>query len=247
MSPLVAPALFLPILWVSTRIGVYARRKHGALTDVVREDLGVILAANLTLLGLVIGFTFSMAAGHFDQRAKCETAESNAIATELLRVNLLSAPEAERMCALLMKYTGERVEFYEARNARETDQVNRAMAPLQLGLWSRVRTTALSEPAPVAMLEISGMNDVFNAQENARAAWQDRIPPSAWTLIGTVAVLANFFLGYTSRQMEFNGRRLFILPLLVSCSLFLIADMDSPYGGLIHTGPRNLMHISNTM
>ncbi|HEY7996186.1 MAG TPA: hypothetical protein VIE14_04935 [Steroidobacteraceae bacterium] len=34
----------------------------------VHDDLGMVLAATLTLLGLIIGFTFSMATTRYDMR-----------------------------------------------------------------------------------------------------------------------------------------------------------------------------------
>ena len=84
-----------------------------------------------------------MAADHYDQRLKCEAAEANAIGTALLRANLLPAPDAARLRDLLTKYTRQRVLFYNARDSRETDQVNSAMARLQGDLWSGVQAGAL--------------------------------------------------------------------------------------------------------
>ena len=45
-------------------------------------DLGIIQTATLTLLGLIIGFTFSMAIARYDLRQTYEEAEANAIGTE---------------------------------------------------------------------------------------------------------------------------------------------------------------------
>jgi hypothetical protein len=42
----------------------------------------VVPAATLTLLGLIIGFSFSMAINRYDQRKNYEEAEVNAIGTE---------------------------------------------------------------------------------------------------------------------------------------------------------------------
>jgi cellobiose-specific phosphotransferase system component IIC len=58
------------------------------------QDLGVIQTATLTLLALIIGFTFSMAINRHDQREVLEEAEANAIGTEFLRADLLPASSA---------------------------------------------------------------------------------------------------------------------------------------------------------
>src|SRR5262245_47249010 len=73
----------------SAWIGVLFSRNRGVEAE-MREDFGIILAATLTLLGLIVGFTFSMALGRYDQRKNYEEEEANAIGTELLDVELVS-------------------------------------------------------------------------------------------------------------------------------------------------------------
>ena len=68
-----------------------------------REDFGVVQAATLTLLGLIIGFSFSMAIGRYDQRKNYEEAEANAIGTEYVRAGLLPAADATKVRAQLTK------------------------------------------------------------------------------------------------------------------------------------------------
>ncbi len=66
--PLLVFAISLLVLWLSTRIGAFFREKRKHLGEDVREDFSTILAATLTLLGLIIGFSFAMAIGRYDQR-----------------------------------------------------------------------------------------------------------------------------------------------------------------------------------
>jgi hypothetical protein len=40
---------------------------------------------------------------------------------------------------------------------------------------------------------------------------------------------------------------LLALPLIISIPLFLIADIDSPRGGIIRVLPQNLLSVSQTM
>ena len=60
----------------------------------IREDFGVTLAATLTLLGLLIGFSFSMAISRYDQTKNYEEEEANAIGIEYVRADLLPAADA---------------------------------------------------------------------------------------------------------------------------------------------------------
>ncbi len=81
--PLFVFALALFGLWLSSHIGFSFLRKRRKLDEDMREDFGVIQSATLTLLGLIIGFTFSMAIGRFEQRKNYEEAEANAIGHRL--------------------------------------------------------------------------------------------------------------------------------------------------------------------
>ena len=72
------------------------------------DSYGTILAATLTLLGLIIGFTFSMAVSRYDQRKNLEEEEANAIGTEYLRAGLLPAADAAkaRPCCAAISISG---------------------------------------------------------------------------------------------------------------------------------------------
>ena len=83
------------------RLGLLARNGPWRLKDEQRQDFDIIMAASLTLLGLIIGFSFSMALSRYDQRKTCEADESNAIGTEYTRANLLPAPDAAKVRGLL--------------------------------------------------------------------------------------------------------------------------------------------------
>ena len=76
-------------------------------------------------------------------------------------------------------------------------------------------------------------------------AWWNRLPLTAWSLMLEIAVFCNLLFGYGSHR---SSIRLFlVLPLAVSLSFFLIADIDSPRGGLIRVLPQNLMSLSQSI
>lgn len=163
---------FLPIilcLWLATQLGVYLRRRR-PLKDNERDDFGVIQAATLTLLALIIGFSFSMAISRYDLRKTYEEAEANAIGTEWVRAGLLPAPDAAKVRSQLRRYTDLRIAFYRTRDEQELQQINNDTSNLQNEMWAAVQTPALSQPTPVMALAVSGMNDVLNSQGYTQAA-----------------------------------------------------------------------------
>jgi hypothetical protein len=92
--PLLLFAISFIALWLSAWVGWWCRRRQGPLDAELREDFGFILAATLTMLGLIIGFSFAMATSRYDQRKIYEEAEANAIGTEYVRADLLPAADA---------------------------------------------------------------------------------------------------------------------------------------------------------
>jgi hypothetical protein len=223
----------LVTLGLSAETGAYLCKKRRKLEEDDRADLGVILTATLTLLALIIGFAFSMAIARYDQRKDYEAAEGNAIGTEFARAGLLPTAGAARLRELLRSYLNERILFFVTRNVNQLQQIDASTTQLQTNLWSAVQDHAAAQPTPIAALVVSGMNDVLNSQAYTQAAWWNRIPPAAWVLMEVIAICSAYLLGYTAHRSEGKAKRFFVLPLIVSISFFLIADMDSPSGGVI--------------
>ncbi len=239
--------LSLGLLWGAAQTGAYFLRRRGTLNEDEWIDLSAILAATLTLLGLVIGFTFSMATSRYNQRKDCEATEANAIGTEYLRAQLLPASDATRVQELLRSYLHQRTLFYVARDARQLRQVNASTARLQADLWAAVQARAAIQPTPIVALAVAGMNDVLNSQAFSQAAWWNRIPTGAWAMMIAIAVGCSCLLGYTSRQAQPCFRRILILPLMLAIAFSLIADIDAPRGGFILLHPLNLESLARSL
>jgi hypothetical protein len=245
--PLLVFVVTLTALWLAGRIGAAFRKRREEMNAEEHEDFGVILAATLTLLGLIIGFTFSMAISRYDQRKNYEEEEANAIGTEYLRADLLPSADTEKVQGLLKSYLKQRILFYETRNEARLQQVNAQTADLQGRLWEAVKAPAATQPSPVQALALSGMNDVLNAQGYTQAAWWNRIPIAAWGLMWAIAICCNVMIGYYLRPADQHWVRLVVMPLLVAVSFFLISDIDSARWGVIQVVPQNLLSLEQTL
>jgi hypothetical protein len=232
-------------LWISTRIGVFIGRKMRPLSEEAREDYNIVLTSTLTLLGLIIGFSFSMAISRYDQRKTCEGEETNAIGTEYVRADLLPAADAAAVKELLGKYVAQRALFYTTRDEQQLSAIHTSTAQLQSQMWSVVQTAATSKPSPTTSLAASGMNDVLNSQGYTQAAWLNRIPTEAWVLMIAIAICSNFLVGYGARQT--GTGLLIVLPFVLAIAFFLVSDIDSPRRGGSRVGPQNLDNLSRSL
>jgi hypothetical protein len=182
-QPLNILALSFALMWLAARIGLFFRMRQPKVGEPSHGDLDLIVAATLTLLGLIIGFSFSMAISRYDLRKTYEEAEANAIGTEYVRADFLPPADATQVRTLLKQYLAQRVLFYETRDAAALRHIDSATAQLQTELWSAIRGPSSAQPTPILGLVASGMNDVLNSQGYTQAAWWNRIPPGAWFLI----------------------------------------------------------------
>jgi hypothetical protein len=237
--PVIVFTITLVVLCLSAKLGSWFQARRKPLDDKSREDFQIVLGATLTLLGLIIGFTFSMAISRYDQRKNLEEDEANAIGTEYVRSDLLPAADADKVKSLMALYLEQRIQFYKSRDRDQLRQINARTAELEDQLWSAVRIPASAQPTPVISLAVAGMNDVLNSQGYTQAAWWNRIPIAAWFLLAAIAVCANLLMGYNVRRTRAT-LTLLVVPLTVSISFLLIADIDSPRGGIIRVSPNNL-------
>ena len=241
--PLLVFAVSFLLLWVSERVGSKLRNR----IEEVHEDFGVILTATLTLLGLILGFTFSMAVSRYDQRKLYEAEEANAIGTEYLRLDLLPASDDENLRVLLRDYLDQRILFYQTRDRERLQRIDDATAQLQSKLWASIRSRSLAHETVTTSLAVSGMNNVLDSRGYTQAAWRNRIPLAAWTLMGLIAISGNLMVGLYLRRLGSHRSLLMVLPAIVSLSFLLIADIDSPRGGLIHVKPENLISVAESL
>src|ERR1700751_1575560 len=135
-NPFAVFAIGLVTQWGAAFAGDLLRRTIRPLKKDEREDFDTVLAASLTLLALIIGFSFSMAVSRYDQRKNYEEAEANAIGTEYLRADLLPAESEGEVRDLLKKYIALRLSFYTTRDLPHLARINSDTADLQTKLWS---------------------------------------------------------------------------------------------------------------
>jgi hypothetical protein len=228
------------LLWLAARIGAAFQ----GLKQTDAEIFSVVRSGVLTLLGLIIGFTFSMASTRYDQRKNLEQAEASAISTEYTRVDVLPDADSRKARAILLEYLDQRLLYYRTRDDRQLNKINSSLSQLESDLWSAVRGPAEANPTQVVALALSGVNDVSNARAYTEAAWLNRIPNAAWLLMVGIAVCCNLLLGFGLKLTGARTAILLIIPLVVAICFGLIADIDSPRGGVIRVQPYSLENVS---
>ncbi len=246
-NPFLLFVLSLVSFVLSGRLGaIYRQRRHIPESEVVK-GFDVVRSATLTLLALLIGFTFSMAVSRYDQRKNYEEEEANAIGTEYYRVNLLPAADEVQIQKLIVSYIYQRILFYTVNDQQRLQEIDRETSKLQTALWAAVSVPALANPTPVAALAVKGMNDVINSQGYTQAAWWNRIPHAAWIMMWIMGICGTAMVGYGEIDRAGRLRYLWVLPIVVSIAFFLISEIDSPRSGVVQVIPQNLQRLYETL
>ena len=250
MAALVDRPLFMLVasfvaLLGAAMLGVVAERLWSPVKASDHSELSIVQSAALTLLGLIIGFSFAMAISRYDQRKGFEEAEANAIGTAYLRASLMPDNPAAATRSALKGYLDQRIRFYLTTDQGMLVQIETERTRTSADLWGSARAMAADQPTPVSALVASGLNDVFNSTDATVAAWLDRIPIPAWWLMVMVGLGANLTLGFGARR--YGSPLLLVVPLTASVAFFLIADIDSPRGGVVQVRPENLDRLAKSL
>jgi hypothetical protein len=235
----------LVVLGVSARIGHLFAEKIRPVKEDERADLDLVANASLTLLALIIGFSFSMALSRFDQRKTNEELEANAIATEYVRTGLLPVADAAQLRSQLLQYLDQRLLFYSPGDPSRLDAIRDDTTKLERQMWVEVLAAAGGQSTPATALVIAGMNDVMNRRESTQASWWNRIPLGGWCLMVGLAICCCVLVGYVARRR--TGLFFMVLPFLVAVSFLFISDIDSPRRGVIRVVPENLISLSESL
>jgi hypothetical protein len=188
-----------------------------------------------------------MALDRYEQRKDFEAAEANAILTAYQRADLLPAGDAARLRSLLRSYLDQRVRYFDARWPHEVDSATATGAALQGRLWSAATRPALANPNSVTALAVEGVNRVVESQGDTQASWSNRIPGTAWMMMGAIAIFSTLLVGIGLRKGSGFSHMLMVLPMVIGIAFFLIADIESPRMGIIRVVPKNLAGLVETL
>jgi hypothetical protein len=225
-------------------------RMGGRRSGDAKTDQGHVLSAMLALLGLLVGFTFSIAVGRHELRRNLVVEEANAIGTEYLRTQLMPEPFRTRLADALRRYTDARLALAAAgEDETAIVRADKLADSLQQQMWTTTMMAVPAiQPAAVSSLLVAGMNTIIDAASSRRAALEARLPSIAFGSLVLYAIVAGGMLGFVSGSGRSRTRvGAFILLMLLTLALGLILDLDRPRRGTIKVSQQPLMDLRESM
>lgn len=238
--------VLLALAEVGYRVGL---RLHAAKDEARRSQIGGVQGAVLGLLGLLLGFTFSMAVNRFETRRDMVLKESNAIGTTWLRAGLLPEPHRARAKELLRRFTDTRIEYQK----RGYDPVAlaeglRLSAEIEGELWAMAEAAAKEAPTPITATFINALNDMIDTDAERITAHRNRIPIAVWALLLVVAACGCLTSAYGSgAQGVRSAFTSVILPLLIAVVIIFIYDLLHTHQGTVTISQQPMLDLQEAM
>ena len=223
----------LILLEVGRRLGArrLARDPVGARTGV-----SAVEGALFGLLGLLIAFTFSGAAGRLDARRKLITEEANNIGTAWLRLELLPADAQPALRDLFRQYLDSRMLTYEKIPDLPAVEAELAHSiQLQGEIWKQaVAGVRAAPPGPSGTALLTSLNAMFDIMTTRTMAARTHPPGIIYLMLVVLALAASLFAGDAMAGAKSRSWIHVVgFAMVMSLTVYVILDLEYPRIGFI--------------
>jgi hypothetical protein len=219
--------------WAGWRSG-RTRKEESAAPGIKFND------ASMALLGLLLGFTFSMSLSRHDQRRLMVVTDANAIGDFYTCASLLKDPVRGRLQAVVRRYTESRLAMGRSRLNEEQLQ---ELQEMQSEMQDLVKQ-AVDGGTPVTVPLVNTLNEVTSSHISRLAASHDRLQASIVALLFLTAVISMVLMGRhqgTSGDLNLGSTLGFVV--LVCITVWVILDLHQPHRGLIRVSQEPMQRV----
>ncbi len=234
------PYLACGLLFGLLLLSIYAGRYIGLKRAAHAEDspgTGAINGAVFALLGLILAFSFSGAAGRFEHRRDLIVAEANAVGTAFLRIDLLPADAQPALRDAFRRYVASRVAVYDRiGNAAAMRIELRKSGAIQAEIWAlAVAAGKRPEAAPGSnQLLLPALNEMIDLTATRAFATMMHPPAVIHIMLIGLATVSGFLAGL---GLATNRRWPFVHPvsfaLIMAGAIYVTIDLEYPRAGFI--------------
>jgi len=231
--------LLLFAVLVLAILGGYALRRRNDRIDASIGEChndtqeGYIVSAVLTLLGLLIGFTFALAVDRYEERRLLVIDGANAVETLYLRAQLLDEPHRTRISTVTTLYTENQIRLANAEGTEGERLLERNHHLIRM-LWT-VTVPAFDTIRGIDFSSsfVDSVNQVIALDTARKANRRATIPGPVFAVLFVYTIVAAGILGYVliGRRGRVVGSLLLGLFIL---ALLLLGDFNRPISGVVN-------------
>jgi len=242
--------ILLALMLAATEIGFRFGRVALRQEEATRSQISNIQTAILAVLGLLLGFSVSMAVSRFERRQQLVIDESNAIGTAYLRAQLISAPEGADTARLLRDYLDARLQSTApGRDRKLSDDANALAVRLQDECWAQALAFAQKDPRSVTTgLLLDALSHMIDLEATRAATSANHVPETVIYVDALVSIIACLLVGYGYGLGKIRHQlSAVMLALAIVLVLLLILDLDRPRDGLIRVSQRAMLQLRDRL
>lgn len=213
-----------------------ARRNAAASDAVTGAPTGTLDSAVFALLGLLLAFTFSGAAGRFDARRAQIVEETNNLGTAWLRLDLLPADAQPALRDLFRRYVDSRLAIYSnLQNVEATTAELQHSNALQSEIWNQaVKACSKKQDPATTTLVVQALNAMFDITTTRAAAARMHPPLVVFALLFLLALASAFVAGHgMASAPSAPWLHMFTFAAMISASVYLVLDLEYPRAGFV--------------
>jgi hypothetical protein len=241
--------ILLAIVLGTTAIGLVLGRYLRHRSEHLREPVGVLQAALLGLVGLVLAFGLALAVGRYEARRAAVVDEANAIGTTYLRAPTLSEPIRTQSLERIVRYTDTTIAL--SNSIPESAKADAAIAAgqrLQRELWGLAGQALAEKPVDSApRLYVETLNNMIDMQTVRVAGLNNRVPSAVLAVEVGGAVVALALLAFYLSILGRGVGTVLLAAGLITLLLLVTFDLDRPTRGLIKVPDAPLVNLRASM
>jgi hypothetical protein len=235
-SVVFAASLFagtLGCLLLGWRMG---RKRLGSLGENSLAGLGALEGAVFGLMGLLLAFTFTGAAGRFHARRDIITQHVNAIGTAWLRLDLLSDATRDEIRGFFRRYVDAVSDVVghagdDPGGAKALDR----LSEIQEQIWDKaIRATKTDKSQPLAQVLLPALNEMFDLATARIHATRQHPPIGVFLMLGLLVLVSSLMAGFgMARSESLSPLHVFGYAAITAASVYFILDIEYPRLGLV--------------
>jgi hypothetical protein len=249
LSSVLLAVVLLALMVGAAGCGLFLGRSLREKRESVSESFGVLQAALLGFMGLILAFGLSLAIGRYDTRRQAVVDDANAIGTTYLRAQTLAEPARSRSLALLVRYTDAELHLsHVVPGTMAATQTAAQGSALQRRLWGLAAQAVRQQPVATApRLYEDSLNAMIDEQTVRVAGLSNRVPTEVLLLEIIGAAIALGLLGLHVGVLGRGMVAVLLAAAMVSMLLYVTFDLDRPTRGLIQVPDTSLVQLRASM
>jgi hypothetical protein len=243
---LVNLTVLLGLTLVAAAIGRhFGRRLKSWISDEDRAEMHAIETSLLSLLALLLGFSFALSETRYSARRGLVVDEANAIGTARLRAMTIPGNAGTEIRRLLERYVDVRLAAYSKGSEDGLHDALPECEQLQQQMWAFATTVINDDPrSERASLLIQSINEVIDLNTKRLDASANQVP---LPMLVTLIVVALVTMGWVGAVLGIGKTRGLATALTLSTVISLVVavtvDLDRPRHGLIRIGQEPLAQL----